>query len=434
MAQLDFRGKAEVLAWFELFHRSNRSDVWIPADTQNLLIHSDNIIALQALHEQNRHFDAIYIDPPYNTGLRIGQHGFHYHDDSASPMLINWLQHVGVQPEALSRHDRWLCMMWPRLMLARQLLTEDGVIFISIGNDELAHLKVLMDEIFGEDNFLQLFVWEKTQHFGRQALNSYHNGEYILAYARKLFTQRGQRKRLLVERIQHQLQDAPLYNASNPPSRLTFPPHSVRIDLPDGQYRQSDHLQYQLLEPVEVRSGLNETPLILQFRSRWSITRLIEELQQGCHFWVRSTRFAVRVIYPVHRSTRVSPRQLMFSNRSHPLHTRSRFGIRIGTSEEGTAALQSAGLTFSYPKPVSLIAYLLSLLWNPEINGFQTKLNVLDFFSGSGSTGAAAGVLNQHGMQVQYVLVEQNLQTFELAKQRLAGDCQTLGQLKAPWG
>ncbi len=433
MAQLDFHGKAVVSAWLERLRKEPGTGFQRSGDEANLLIHADNIMALQALLNHDRRFDAIYIDPPYNTGLRIGQHGFHYHDDSASPELMAWFKHIGLHTKEGSRHDRWLCMIWPRLVLAQQLLTEDGVFFISIGNNELAHLKLLMDEIFGEDNFLELFVWEKTQHFGRQALNSYSNGEYVLAYARNLFTARGQRKRLLVERVQQQLQDAPLYNASNPLNRLEFPPHSVQMDLPDGRYQQCEHAHYQLLEPVDVRSGLNETALILRFRSRWSPERLAEEQRQGCRFWIRSPRFAIRVIYPEHRSTRVSPRQLMFSNRNHPLHTRSRFNIRVGTSEEGSSALLTAGLKFSYPKPASLIAYLLSLLWAPEQDDFRNHLHVLDFFAGSGSTGAAAGLLNQHGMQVQYVLVEQDAQTFALAEQRLAkASCASI-HLSAPW-
>lgn len=116
----------------------------------NLIIHGDNLKALKALLPTYAgKVKCIYIDPPYNTG----NEGWIYNDNVNSSMIRNWLGQV-VDKDDLSRHDKWLCMMMPRLKLLRELLREDGVIFISIDDNEQSHLKLLMDEVFGEKNFI----------------------------------------------------------------------------------------------------------------------------------------------------------------------------------------------------------------------------------------------------------------------------------------
>ncbi|MDE2774656.1 MAG: site-specific DNA-methyltransferase [Chloroflexota bacterium] len=123
---------------------------------QNLIIHGDNLEALKALlpHYAGR-VKCIYIDPPYNTGNEV----WHYNDNVNSPMMQDWLKkHGPVDGEDLERHDKWLCMMWPRLHLLRELLSDDGVIFISIDYNEEHHLRMLMDELFGEVQYRNTFV------------------------------------------------------------------------------------------------------------------------------------------------------------------------------------------------------------------------------------------------------------------------------------
>ena len=125
----------------------------------NLIIHGDNLHALKALMPRYAgRVNCIYIDPPYNTG----NEGWIYNDNVNSPMMQEWLKgRSPVDGEDLERHDKWLCMMWPRLNLLRELLAEDGVIFISIDDNEQAHLRMIMDEIFGPGNFICSFAWEK---------------------------------------------------------------------------------------------------------------------------------------------------------------------------------------------------------------------------------------------------------------------------------
>ena len=123
----------------------------------NLIIHGDNLEALKALLPRYAgKVDVIYIDPPYNTG----NEGWAYNDNVNSPLMKEWLHKV-VDKDDLERHDKWLCMMWPRLQLLCELLSEDGSIWVSCNDIEGARLKVVMDEIFGEQNFVCFCIWQK---------------------------------------------------------------------------------------------------------------------------------------------------------------------------------------------------------------------------------------------------------------------------------
>jgi len=180
-----------------------------PSKPTNILIEGDNYHALSVLNYTHQgKIDVIYIDPPYNTGNK----DFKYNDDY-------------VDKEDAYRHSKWLSFMGKRLRLAKNLLKDDGVIFISIGEDEIAQLKLLCNEIFGEQNYITNFIWEKTQHFGRQKVNFYSNADYILCYAKQL--NNSGLKELLVESIKEEHEDAPLYNASNPLNTLTIPAKKV---------------------------------------------------------------------------------------------------------------------------------------------------------------------------------------------------------------
>ena len=123
----------------------------------NLIVHGDNLLALKALlPTYGGKVKCIYIDPPYNTG----NEGWAYNDNVASPMIKEWLGKV-VDKEDLTRHDKWLCMMMPRLRLLRELLSEDGVIFISIDDNEQHNLRCLLDDVFGEEAFVAQFIWKR---------------------------------------------------------------------------------------------------------------------------------------------------------------------------------------------------------------------------------------------------------------------------------
>jgi adenine-specific DNA-methyltransferase len=143
----------------------------------NLIIHGDNLKALKALLPLYAgKIKCIYIDPPYN----IGEENWVYNDNVNSPMIKEWLGKI-VDKEDLTRHDKWLCMMMPRLKLLRDLLSDDGVIFVSIDDNEHQHMRIILDEIFSYENFVSCFVWQKRySRENREAVGDVH--EYILLY------------------------------------------------------------------------------------------------------------------------------------------------------------------------------------------------------------------------------------------------------------
>ena len=148
----------------------------------NLIVEGDNLLALKALlPTYHRKVKCIYIDPPYNTG----NEGWRYSDRVNSPMMQEWFDQV-VDRDDLTRHDKWCCMMLPRLKLLRELLADDGAIFVSIDDNEVHRLRCLMDEVFGEENFVANIVWQKRYVSNVTAgfLSDMH--DHIVTYARRL--------------------------------------------------------------------------------------------------------------------------------------------------------------------------------------------------------------------------------------------------------
>ena len=190
MPSLEFEGKYSVYAHhMTVPYRPLAPDAAKsvnPAELDdNLIIHGDNLHALKALLPRYAgQVKCIYIDPPYNTG----NEKWHYNDNVNSPMMQRWLnENKPVDGEDLERHDKWLCMMWPRLHLLKELLADDGVIFVSIDDNEQHHLRMLMDEIFGESNFRNILAVARVKKNIRErehirALNEGYN--FVLFYSK----------------------------------------------------------------------------------------------------------------------------------------------------------------------------------------------------------------------------------------------------------
>lgn len=149
----------------------------------NLLVQGDNLLALKALLPYYAgKVKCIYIDPPYNTG----NEGWVYNDNVNSPEIRQWLkQVVGKEGDDLSRHDKWLCMMYPRLALLREFLSEDGAIFVSIDDNEVQSLRSILDEIFGPRNFVATVIWQKVYSPKNSAKHFSEDHDYIIVYAKK---------------------------------------------------------------------------------------------------------------------------------------------------------------------------------------------------------------------------------------------------------
>jgi adenine-specific DNA-methyltransferase len=151
-------------------------------ESGNLIVQGDNLHALKALLPRYAgQVKCIYIDPPYNTG----NEGWVYNDNVNSPEIRRWLgEVVGKEGETLDRHDRWLCMMYPRLVLLKQFLREDGAIFVSIDDNEVATLRLLMDEIFGATNFITTIAWQKIYTVKNNAKHLSEMHDYLVTYSR----------------------------------------------------------------------------------------------------------------------------------------------------------------------------------------------------------------------------------------------------------
>ncbi len=184
MPTLHFKGKTFVqnhhlaVKYHQLMPKKELSLTDKVSLCDNLIIQGDNLIALKSLlPTYSGKIKFINIDPPYNTG----NEKWVYNDNVNSPMINEWLGKV-VDKEDMTRHDKWLCMMMPRLKLLKELLSEDGAIAINIENNEYANLKLLLDEIFGESNFVGTFIWRKKEGGGQTKEYFVTEHEYIVLY------------------------------------------------------------------------------------------------------------------------------------------------------------------------------------------------------------------------------------------------------------
>lgn len=149
----------------------------------NLIIEGDNLIALKALLPTHAgRIKCIYIDPPYNTG----NEGWVYNDNLTQPQFKEWIgQTVGKEGEDATRHDKWCCMMYPRLQILKELLRDDGAIFISIDDNEVASLRMLMDEIFGENNFVATITWQNVYTVKNSARYLSDMHDFVILYTKQ---------------------------------------------------------------------------------------------------------------------------------------------------------------------------------------------------------------------------------------------------------
>ncbi|MBI1225823.1 MAG: site-specific DNA-methyltransferase [Bacteroidetes bacterium] len=188
MPTLHFKGKTFVqhhhlaVKYHQLKARPDLSITDRHSLHDNLIVRGDNLLALKALLPTLAgQVKCIYIDPPYNTG----NEGWVYNDNVNSPMIKSWLGQV-VDKEDLTRHDKWLCMMMPRLKLLHEMLREDGAIFISIDDNEQHNLRCLMDEVFGEQNFVTNIIWQKNYAPKSSAKFFSEDHDFIICYAKNI--------------------------------------------------------------------------------------------------------------------------------------------------------------------------------------------------------------------------------------------------------
>jgi len=356
-----------------------------PNQTENLIIEGENLEVLKLLSNSYREqIKCIYIDPPYNTGK-----DFVYTDNYTEDKKPYWEQ-TGVTENGVKidtntdsdgrYHSNWLNMMYSRLLIARQLLKPDGVIFISINDHELHNLRRLMDEVFGEESFVEYFSWVKTSTPPGLSNKSRKTIEYIVCFE-KLPTNNKFRGELLDGG------DQPLLNSGNTKRELKFPKDKVKLNLKNGIYSAGKYERVFLKNDIEVENGYSQQDFSLEGEFKWIQSTLDEEIQNGTTFIIKSEQFAIRFIRNEEGGYK-APTNLIKQKYTSPLINKKESSVE--TNEGASSELHEllGGNYFDFPKPVNLIKHLIN---------FCTTENdlILDFFGGSGSTGHAISELNK---------------------------------------
>lgn len=354
--------------------------------SDNMIIHGDNLEALKALLPQYEgRVKCIYIDPPYNTG----EEKWCYNDNVNDPRIQRWLQEtlkgqpVGKEGEDLTRHDKWLCMMYPRLMLLQKLLADDGAIFISISDIEFANLRLICNEIFGASNFIATFIWRKVDSPNDNKVPITPDHEYILLYGKNPSLKKFKQLEApgivnaygFVDEQGRRYRDRLVKKNGRNSLRTDRPTMYFPIIAPDGS------------EVYPIHDNGEE--------ARWAMGKdgIAKHIAAGTLVWKRRNRMGKEVWEPYSRE--YAPQ-----NPSRPYPT---IWNDLATMRQAKAFLKSIfGVTdiFSTPKPHELIERILQMISDPDVI-------VLDSFAGSGTT--AHAVLNMNkadGGHRKFILVE----------------------------
>jgi site-specific DNA-methyltransferase (adenine-specific)/adenine-specific DNA-methyltransferase len=361
-------------------------------ESGNFIVQGDNLVSLKAiLPYYAGAVKCIYIDPPYNTGEQT----WTYNDAVNSPEIRDWLgKTVGKEAEDLCRHDKWLCMMYPRLRLLKDFLRDDGVIFVSIDDAEVRHLRLVMDEIFGPRNALGTLVWKRRSSSAMRGMPLSVDHEYILVYAKDA-------QEVVLHGLGRDVEDYPFedsegqyastdltvgmtkqdrpnqfYDLINPRTGKSFPANPGRVwrFIPETMARViADNL---IIWPDEVDGDL-ERP---RYKTRFNPDKL---RPRPVSSWIENSN--------------TNDREIEEEETEYDLTI-----LTSGLNSEGGKLLQQimGRKIFTYPKPLSLIRSLLrSTTRGTDI--------VLDSFAGTGTTAHAALSLNvEDGGQRRFILNE----------------------------
>lgn len=380
--------------------------------TGNLFIEGDNLEVLKLLYKPYfGRVKMIYIDPPYNTG-----NDFIYPDNFADP-LDTYLKITGqksaegnlltTNPESSGRyHSAWLSMMYPRLFLARQLLREDGVIFVSIDDHELHNLLCIMNEIFGEENHLGTFIWVKKKKGSHLSKTLRSMTEYVVSFAHRKNSVELFGEEAYADKWQY------LLNRPNKVSTRSFKADAIECSLPEGKYEtgiygESD-LAVKLLNAVIVRDGRIKNDFRLEGRFKWSQRKIDEELSLGTRIAIKSKGFGPNLLRHDQSDKIKRPTTL--------LNTDAGIGTNEDANEEMKTIFGREGI-IEYPKPTSLIKYLVNSTTYWSEDGI-----ILDFFAGSCTTAEAVFQLNhEDGGNRRFIMVQLPEPTPEDSTARKAG-------------
>ena len=349
--------------------------------SENMIIHGDNLDALKSLLPlYEGRIKCIYIDPPYNTG----NEKWVYNDNVNDPRILKWLgQVVGAEGEDLSRHDKWLCMMYPRLKLLQRLLADDGVIFISIDDVEQINLRYICNEIFGSSNFITCFIWKKVDSPNDNKVAITPDHEYVLCYAKntsKLKLEPMPSPQIVeaygqIDENGRRYRDRLLKKNGRNSLRQDRPTMFFPVIAPDGS------------EVFPIHDNGEE--------ARWAMGRdgVQRQIEAETLIWKRRIRQGNEVWEPYTRE--YAP--------DNPTRPYPSIWDDLETMRQAKAMLRTVFETanlFDTPKPVNLIERILRII-------SDNNAIILDSFAGSGTT--AHAVLNMNkadGGHRRFILVE----------------------------
>lgn len=365
-------------------------------DSRNIFIEGENLEVLKILQKSYAgRIKMIYIDPPYNTG-----NDFVYDDDFTEP-LEEYLRRTGQideegKPLTTNKksdgrfHSRWLSMMYPRLKLARNLLRDDGVIFVSIDDNEVHNLRQIMNEIFGEENFIGIICWYKKRKGSFLSKDLVSVTEYCLVYKKSELG-------YLFGGKPNESESQPLIKRTNSKKILRFPENFVRTKLKNGIYKAGIYgkgsSSVKLLNDIIIEDGIVKTSFEVEGPFVWSQRLLDDQIAEGAQIIINTINFQLRA-FKVNKED------------NHKGLSSFINGIEIGGTNEDAYELLlelfEGKKIFDYSKPINYLKFLIR-----AGTFFDPDSIILDFFAGSGSTGHAIYEYNQeNNTNLNFILVQ----------------------------
>ena len=364
--------------------------------TQNLVLKGDNLDSLKILKSYyTGKIKCIYIDPPYNTKKDEFIYPDKFDKEETEVLgLVNLSEDDFARMEfsfkTKKSHNGWLSFMYPRLLLARDLLRDDGVIFISIDDNEQANLKLLCDDVFGEENFVTQFIWEKKKKPSFLHSNIGKLSEYIICYLKNTTN-------TFPFSIESTTKEKkyPFNNAGNSLGQLVFPAKSVQFKMPDSiiepQNMSERHIKTVLKTQLMIQNGTNQNDFILEGEFRYSQDSLNKIVKNKERIMISKIPFRPNHIK---KGGEIKKMKNIFS----PVH------YEMETNEDGREQLLElfGDEIFTNPKPIKLINTIVkSVTYDDE------SPIILDFFAGSGTTGHAVMQLNaEDGGNRKFILCQ----------------------------
>jgi adenine-specific DNA-methyltransferase len=370
VVSLNFNGKNECFEiafkkpLFEFYeHTTNYKLTNEILKNENILIKCDNLETLKYIKKLNFKFDIIYIDPPYNSGLK-----FIYNDCFKEQNLDN-------------NNDIWLNMMMPRLLLAREILDESGIMFVSIDEREFASLTILMREIFGRENHIGTLKWRKKRK--PSFLNKHISNviEYILVFS----SHKGKLLKLIGKELTEK--NRPVLNSSNIISNRILKKNTI-AKCPDGTYLKGEYINRTLKIHLDSDATILNGKLLNDVHVKGRF-RVSQEILDNCVFITKN--FGLR--------RKVLKDEIKFKQATDDLT------VDCESNEDGEFQLKKifhGEKVFDFPKPVGLIKHLISMYQNPK----SKIINCLDFFAGSATLAQAVHELNQYEVKYKFCCVQ----------------------------